>query len=58
MKACTWQRFPAVLFIKHIDDILTLIIQTRATVQTIFGSIEIFEELTTYPSLKLQFVPK
>ena len=43
MKACTWQSFPAVLFIKHIDDILILIIQTRATVQTIFGSIEIFE---------------
>ena len=56
IKACTWQRFTAVLFIKHIDDIL--IIQTRATVQTIFGSVEIFEQLTIYPSLKLQFVPK
>ena len=44
MKACTWQRFPAVLFIKHLfNDILILIIQTRATIQTIFGSIEIFE---------------
>ena len=59
MKACTWQRFPAVLFIKHLfNDILILIIQTRATIQTIFGSIEIFEQLTTYPSFKLQFVPK
>ena len=42
MKACTWQRFPAALFIKllkvvltfdYIDDILILIIQMSATVQ-------------------------
>ena len=43
MKACTWQRFPAALFIKllkvvltfdYIDDILILIIQMSATVQS------------------------
>ena len=43
MKACTWQRFPAALFIKllkvvltfnYIDDILILIIQIRATFQS------------------------
>ena len=43
MKACTWQRFPAALFIKllkvvltfdYIDDILILIIQMRATFQS------------------------
>ena len=42
MKACTWQGFPAALFIKllkvvltfdYIDDILILIIQMSATVQ-------------------------
>ena len=42
-KACTWQRFPAALFIKllkvvltfdYIDDILILIIQIRATFQS------------------------
>ena len=43
MKACTWQRFPAALFIKllkvvltfdYIDDILILIIQIIATFQS------------------------
>ena len=43
MKACTWQRFQAALFIKllkvvltfdYIDDILILIIQIRATFQS------------------------
>ena len=43
MKACTWQIFPAALFIKllkvvltfdYIDDILILIIQIRATFQS------------------------
>ena len=43
MKACTWQRFPAALFIKllkvvltldYIDDILILTIQIRATFQS------------------------
>ena len=41
MKACTWQRFPAALFIKllkavfdYIDDILILIIQMRVTFQS------------------------
>ena len=43
MKACTWQRFPAALFIKllkvvltfdYIDDILILIIQMRASFQS------------------------
>ena len=43
MKACTWQRFPAALFIKllkvvltfdYIDDSLILIIQMRATFQS------------------------
>ena len=43
MKACTWQRFPAALFIKllkvvltldYIDDILISIIQMRVTFQS------------------------
>ena len=43
MKACTWQRFPAALFIKllkvvltfdYTDDILILIIQIRAIFQS------------------------